>query len=319
MKKILPFVPPKYTTYNYIAALDVCAQNDKRMDKWYISKYILWRYVLSEDCIHIVRSGVFGDVSFMYQQNIWKRHIKNYYKNIFKSFLDDGFYVYCTNIDEYYIPSTHSYNNLHFPHDVLIYGYDMEKSLYYISTYSETGHYSTKEISMECFDRAWWSQYNRSYDQEISEGCVKALKLEENKEFMVDLNQMLNDLKLYVNSECVDVGYKPAVYGIDVYKCIDDYVVKAIKREISFEDCRMLKLVSEHKSIMLKRFQFLHANNIISGEMVERYEEIYNKSENIRMLQLKYLLTNDLSILYRIKNKINEISEKELELLSRII
>ncbi len=301
-----------------MGALDVCGHNDPRMDNLYLNLYIFWKYILSNDSIHIIKSGVFVDVPFLYKQHMWKRYIKDYYKSIFKALLDDDFYVYCTNVDEYYMAGTRPYNEYHFPHDVLIYGYDEEKQLYYIATYDNTGHYNKLEVSMDCFDKAWYSKYNRNYREDVSEGFLQGFKIEEAKDYVEDLNQIINDLKIYIDSKDVENENKPAAYGMKVYKHISDYISRGIVREIVFKDCRMLKLVSEHKALMLKRFEFLQNNQIISEQMVNDYKNIYTLSENTRMLQLKYIVTKNDNILFEIRDNVSRIADEEFRLLSKI-
>lgn len=40
-------------------------------------------------------------------------------------------------VDEYYIPNRYAYHNNHWVHDIMVYGYDNEKQIYYITVYNE--------------------------------------------------------------------------------------------------------------------------------------------------------------------------------------
>lgn len=137
-------------------------------------------------------------------------------------------------------------------------------------------------------------------------------------EIVESLDQIINDFKIYIDSKYVENGNEPAAYGMKVYKHISDNISRGIVREIVFKDCRMLKLVSEHKALMLKRFKFLQKNQIISEQMVNDYKNVYNMSENTRMLQLKCIVTKNDNILFAIRDNVSRIADEEFRLLSKI-
>lgn len=317
-EKILPYYSPTYCAYNYVGALDVCGQCDPQMNEWIVNSYILWKYNIDNNYITLIRSGVFGLIPFMYNHRMWKRHIKNNYREIFKTLLDDDFYVYYCNVDDYYIPTTSAYNKRHFPHDGLIYGYNENKHIYYVCAYNSTGIYTNFEVPMELFDKAWYSKYNMSDEEQLGEGTIIGLRLDPNAGYKADIDAIFKDIKRYVNSEIIDKNTIPVVFGLNVYKEIDKKINATIKGETVFKDKRLLKILSEHKLAMKRRFEFLYNNSIIPQDMLKDYGKVYDLAEITRMVHLKYSLTNNQKLLCKIRDNINRIGDEEYRLLNKI-
>lgn len=316
MKKILPYDEPAYSAYNYMGALNVCGQKDRRMEEWIMEKCVLWKYNINENRLTIMNSSVLSEIPFMHQHYMWKKHIKENYRDIFKALLDDGFYISYDNVDEYYIPSTGAYKNKHFWHDGLIYGYDDEKGKYYISTYNAKRKYTNFDVPMDLFDKAWHSKYNNSMQE--GEGTIIALRLDTTTEYKADANKIIENIKKYVDSVVVGIKQESTVFGFDVYKAIKKRIELAICDQIKADDIRLFKVFSEHKLMMKKRIEYLFKEAVLPLSFVNDYNNLFELTEKTRMIYLKYTFTKNKELLFAIKDNINKIANEEFRLLNKI-
>ena len=321
-KKVLPYFEPIYRTYNHMACLGVCAQGDPQMNYWALNNYTSW--VCSRNSfrqqkspqIGIPYASIWRTPPFFYHWRTAKKYVNNCYAEVFKAFINDGYYVYFTNVDDYYIKMKSAYKRYHFPHDGVITGYDEDKKVFYISAYSKSGHFENMEIPTAEFGRAWHSKYN---NDDPNDGTIVILKIVPDKGYTPDNNKMLNDIDEYVRSVVTpNSDSNDLVFGLKVYDELNAFFDAVVAGDCPCHDTRLLRIIYEHKLSMYRRLEYLCKESIVSPEIVDSYKMVLDTANKSCMLHLKYVITNNKGCLNKIQQNINIITDMETRLLSSV-
>lgn len=321
-KKILPYIAPTYRTYNYMACLDVCAQGDPRMDNWVLNYYTSWCCEKNETgnpkvpAVRIPYSQIWRVPIFFNHCRISKKYIQNCYTQVFKNFLNDGCYIYFNIVDDYYMQIKPAYKRYHYPHDGLITGYDEEKKVYYVSTYTKSGNFENVEVSFGEFNRAWHSRY---MDNTALGADIIGLKLHPEEKYEPLVDKILEDIHRYVSSEVTEEHKRQdSVFGLAVYHEIERFFQAVLQNGYPCYDKRLFRLIYEHKLSMYRRLKYLNEESIVPPETVKSYKEVLDIANKTYMLHLKYLMTDNTDCLCKMHQNIREIADRESRLLSKI-
>lgn len=229
-------------------------------------------------------------------------------------------------IDEYYWHSKSKYMKEHFHHDNLIYGYNLEEQkLYYLG-------YNSKMIFGEHV--VYFNEFILSF----TEDPVSTLKLikdftpellsettryvyHDNLTFDINIfKQYLVDFLESRNSFITHKGAEDSVFGLDIY---EQLIHKFIDRPKVIKDIRLYRIIWEHKMIMIKRVEYLKKNNHLSNEnyeyILENMRKLSGECIILRNIAMKYLLTNNESILSSIILKISQVKLAEKEVLEKLL
>ncbi|MEK3824795.1 MULTISPECIES: BtrH N-terminal domain-containing protein [Paenibacillus] len=236
--------------------------------------------------------------------------------------IDDGNYVYLS-IDQYYISSYRSFNKWHGAHDMLIYGYDQERGIFYIADFFDTTY---------CFSEADFKSVNKAFLSPYSEGewfkGVQLLKFKDHKiEFKFDLKLLIKQLKEYLYETKSSVDYKlieepgndSDSWGIGVYPFLINYIKE--NEEFVFSLVRSVHLLSDHKEVMLRGLEYLNTLNLITEYDLhfEAYTDIKKQCLVLRNICLKYMLTESTKDIQHVIDFINQIEIKERKAIQKLI
>ncbi len=149
---------PPINCYLHHAYPLTVAMSHKDFNSWFLSNYIQLEYSVQSKTINFLTYPICGtsclcplldykilDLEFIYISNI----------DIFdfiKTSINLGYYV-MTYTDEFSIPERISYvRKIHFRHDIMIYGYDSDKSLFNVIGYNEKLKYTSSCVSFSEFE-----------------------------------------------------------------------------------------------------------------------------------------------------------------------
>lgn len=293
---------------------------------WINEKYVNCYYkpacgALFDYCMpeqrYFVKSGVMLVQKFRFNKTIYQLEIFNFLKWA-KNLLSGGWYI-MGYFDEYYIPEKSSYQYRHFRHSMLIYGYDDESRLFYAMGYTSDRKYRSHCLTYDEFlssIRVDFSETEIYVKGGIERIEFDAFKLNPKCDFTFDLSRLYTVLLDYIN--CEDSGYRHQrglKYGFDCEREFVNYI-KAQKGE--YLDERYSRFFMELKELMVRRLKYLANEQIISQEMLPEYEKLCEQQKIIHLLFIKYNLTHDESIIYRLIEKMDNIIESEKNILPRI-
>lgn len=244
-------------------------------------------------------------------------------RDFFVQSIHNNYYIEA-KFNERYIPHRSAYQDYDHNHVNLIYGYDLDREVYYVMGYDENLMLSFFPVPFTELERATYT----GVPKEINEDYVHRICLASpEKDYKLNTELMISFLEDYlsgVNSfeRCAFITVPlNRVFGIKVYDCIID-CFDFIQR-----NHRVFYSLHEHKMVMLSRLDFLLENGILQSGQYDRIYQIYKditwKTEKILYMVLKHHINRDLSFSRGQKetlaNMLREIQRTELEILPELI
>ena len=129
-KKVeLPVSEPVYSTYQYQGSMAGLLRCNPSLRNWYLNHALMLRcnrkfltgYTTPE--VDVVNSS-WKNAPEVTEKRYSSEHLDGHIHYAVRSLLNDGYYVYYTGLDDFYIPGKSWYHEQHFYHDGLICGYD---------------------------------------------------------------------------------------------------------------------------------------------------------------------------------------------------
>ena len=234
------------------------------------------------------------------------------YLDLLKRMIDLGGYPH-GDYNEEYIPGKAAYQLKHHQHDFLLFGYDDEKQLFSSAGYLKDGRFQkffipyenmVKSISTLKRDRValnFW-KYNQDADFSLRPAAV------------------IEHLRAYLRSEATPKTFKKDSYfGFEAIEQLAHYYRKTAL-EKGFVDIRYTRGLMEHKFFMQKRIEYFSLKGYLTNDKSFLIaEDVYQTSQTIHFLALKYLMTRRQSSLDLALEKILETVEKEKEYLPQVL
>ncbi len=321
-KKIeLPLTEPMYSTYHHQGPATAIGVGNSAGKIWtlnnavnlFCNRKFLTGFTTPE--IEVENSS-WSDVPCIVKvlMPIW--FAGGYINPIIRNMLDKGFYVYFTDVDDYYVKGKSWYHERHFFHNGLICGYDQNNKTYSVYAYDSEWRYTKFKTTQDAFNAGRIAAQKKG-----RLGVFSAIKMiNENVQFSPET--VYSSLTGYLDS---DLGKYPfegegRVYGIAVHTYIAEYVMKLYRGEIPYErmDRRVFRLIWEHKKVMLERIikveEALHFDNTLS----EKYRSLVKEADNMRMLYVAYNMKRRDSVLPIISEKLLRLEKNEREILTEL-
>lgn len=318
----LPIYEPIYKTYQYQGSGAAIIDSNNPIRNWYLNEIMLLKCTRAffkgwgSPGIDIVNSSL-QDNPYLEKNKVPLKVLKGCTNQMIRNFIDLGYYVYFTEVDDYYIKNKSLYKERHLYHDGLICGYDKSNKTYCIYAHDSNWVYRKFWTPEICF----------------TNGCKSALKKQKyvniftlkvkNQDVEFSLTQVYNNLLKYLDSnlEKYPVDSDGIVYGIVVHTYISEYIMKLFRGEISyrFADWRILRLIWEHKKVMLERIVVIEKKLDLDNTLSELYKAIVKEADNIRMFYASYCMKRRDSILLIISKKLLTIEAREREILTQLL
>ncbi len=236
---------------------------------------------------------------------------------LIRNLIDNGYYVYFTGVDDYYIEGKSWYNKRHFDHDGLICGYDNEKKTYCIYAYDENWLYRKFWIPQKSFERG-----RVAITKTHTDGALYGMKARD-KNVRFSIPRVYKNLKKYLDSDLrkYPLRGKGNAYGIVVHKFLAEYVAKLYGGSIPYErmDWRIFRLLWEHKKFMLERILRIEKLLKLDDSHSRQYTPLIAKADKMRMLYASHHMRRRDSVLPILKRELLEIHDEEYRILSSLV
>ncbi|GAE88507.1 long-chain-fatty-acid-CoA ligase [Acetivibrio straminisolvens JCM 21531] len=245
--------------------------------------------------------------------------------------------------NEYYLPGRAAYHKYTHIHQTLLYGYDLDKEVFFGLGYDGRQRFVEAEYPFEIFREAYekgkaeydndfcWVKMHTAYLNRVFD--LKEPYQARIEIFLKKLNEYIYaipDESLLRKDVVIEMG-KNAKYGMQVYESILDNLKKLLKGEFK-HDYRTFHLLAEHKRGMLKKIEYFMSKNGLEqniGIYLKEYQNIVKGFENARLIYLRAELVdnNYETIIGQLKNKeaiqkvydiVNFNSDKEYQILCNI-
>lgn len=288
LKRILPFtLDSPFKSYNNSAAVGGVLFTEEYKDRYtpyYYSNNILLVSNEHQDL------GLADDI--WYKNECMDFH---YYatdmvdsdeiKNLICRMIEKGFYV-SGELDEIDIPYSRAYHKNHFFHDIFIYGYDLEKGLFYTGGFDTTLSFSLHEMDIKLLTVSLWKPLNSFFKgsrllffKPKSHPPINQINI---KLVLQRLQEMLMSTFEYADD------FPTWTYGLSVYTHVCSRLMGKInmKREVNGSTFFALY---EHKKMMCKRIHLLEQTGIkIPIEVKNTSTELLKKAEQLKNQFAKY-------------------------------
>lgn len=323
-KKIeLPLIAPIYSTYNNQGSGSAILATNPSIQNWYYNEVLMLTCTLkflngySSPEITVANS-IWNENPYLKKQLLNTRFLNGYTNYVIHKLIDEGYYVYFTEFDDYYIKGKSWYQEKHFPHDGCICGYDDENKTYCIYAYDQNWIYQKFWTPQSSFEEGRKASARVG---KIGYVCGIRPRLDD-VPFSPDA--ALERIKEYLNPVLepqIDKKGDKFVSGIIVHDYIADYIEKLYDGSIPYEktDRRVLRMIWEHKKAMLERIRLIEKNLLLGDTTSKSYEDVVKEADSARMLYALHHLRRRDSVLPIIRKKILSIKSLEYNLLTHLL
>lgn len=322
-KKVeLPLCEPIYCAYNHLGAGSSILTDNPSIRNWYLNEVMILsctkKFLTGYTSPQMnIRGGTHHSNPYLSKVRYDMRFLRGYISYVIKELLDQGYYVSFSGVDDYYLEGKSWYKQRHFAHDGLICGYDDEKKTYSILAYDCNWLYKKFCVKQSSFEKG-----RKSMSKNGVRGYIYGIKPKQDiVEF--DPKKMLQTLEryLYFDTGIEPTTKEPLVCGITVLDCIALYVEKIINGQIPYErsDKRVMRLIWEHKKLMLERLQKTEAVLGLDNETSKAYSSLVADADRIRMLYASHFASRRDSVLPIVLETLIKIKDAEEELLSEFL
>ncbi len=318
----LPIVEPIYGTYHKQGCGAATIHENQSVRNWYLNEAVNLRcnrkfltgFTTPE--VDVNMSDIYSN-PYLYKYWIPLQFTKGYINPIIREMIDQGFYIYFGDFDDYYIEGKTWYKQRHFYHDGLICGYNQKKKTYCIYSYDNNWICQKFETSQKAFNDA-----REAAMKNAGKGILCAIK-PSLEQVVFDSKIALEKIEEYLDSSLEK--YPPTdetpVYGIVIHDYIAMYIGKLQDGTIPYEkmDWRVFRLIWEHKKVMQERLEKMEEDLELDSKTSQEYKKLVKEADTMRMLYASHHMKRRDSVLPIIQNKLLELKEKEMRILTEFI
>jgi hypothetical protein len=336
--RLLPIVEPPITSYAWHAAIWGILGNYPKTQNWLFCNNVqLYGSIISETLVidFDPSMAVFYLCPFIMPQVIGRDFIAKHYrqtKDFIIEAIDADSYVLLTieqsEINELITGQKHDIFN----HLVFIRGYDLERNIFNVADFTFRNKYAWEELDIDLVDRAYGRVSREDDDIIHGRSGVVLFNYTDRTFFDFDfellkqgfVNYLSEDQKInQINHIMTTTSYfngLPKGAGLGVYPLIYQYI-EQLKSGKSSYDKRMPHVFYDHKIIMAQRIQYMLDNNYLLAEkqFVNPFDEIRDKSLQLRNLFLKCMISGSTSGLQKLIDGYKFIEEQERTLYPQVI
>ncbi|KAF6614391.1 hypothetical protein J2W97_004233 [Paenibacillus jamilae] len=218
-------------------------------------------------------------------------------------------------------------------HDLFIYGYDLDKKVFYIADYfsSPFPTYKHCKATFDEIEKAFKEKINYSDDLWDDIFGIQIISLNKWKKYEFNLEYFMQSLNDYINStntarkfELIEGipakmpelqlhGSLDPKFGMSIYDRLCDLA------DFNPQFLRAMHILYEHKVCMTKRVAFFGEIGLLDGDLYMNYFiEIEKRAETLRNYIIKQILKNNNSKRKKMISMITELASLELECLGKL-
>lgn len=348
-KKRLPVTKkPLITSWQWHATLFSILSEDENARKWIFSNYIQLR------CYNIIEiftgdemlladimpgSSSLKECPYLITSLMTKQQIESYCGDIIDFIIktiDLGGYVYGVFDEAKILSDSDVEVGYKFPHELFIYGYDLEGEGFYCGDFTFKDKYAHNKISFEDVRKGYEvitasEDHMFKDDYKGTRGLYVIFKNTDTCYYDVDITLIRDTLREYLNSQDTKNHFRmmrnrfnDTTFGVEVYDAVLNRIMYQVNKDEPDYDIRALHVMYDHKVLMLERIKYLMANGYLNydQEIIDSYKEVVKNMKAARNLLIKISISEDIREASRFKIYFNLAKEKEvsvlLEVLSRL-
>lgn len=321
-KKVeLPLVEPIYKTYHN-AIFSACIKENPSIRNYYLNEcFILecdrrFLFGFTTPTVNVLGCSAF-DNPYLEKQWFYMKYLKGHINSVIRNLIDDGYYIYFSSIDDYYVEGKTWYKERHFNHNGAICGYNQEDKTYCIYAYDKNWIHQ----------KFWTSQYgfNRGRKSTDKQGAPGAICATKPKSKIVEFSPKKACKKIIEYLDSNLEKYPPdndgKVYGIAVQDYVAKYVEMLFQNKIPYDrmDRRIFSIIWEQKKVLHETIQCIEKELYLDSDISGKYKLIVDEANTMRMLYASHRMRRRDSVLPVIQKKLLKVKEQEQELLNELL
>ncbi|QUI24691.1 hypothetical protein HZI73_21360 [Vallitalea pronyensis] len=322
---VLPLKYPPITCYEEQANILSILLNDERTLPWIYSNYIhseVYEHQGQETKVHFYKIPCdwlkIDSVPFSLVEKMGTT-----LDDFLMKAIDLGYYVRFT-IDAFHIPSYEV--DFHYPHHIMVHGYDQSKKKYHIADNFKLGKYSYEECTFQDMNNAYLSGVQEKVV--IKNPVFNLISLKKDFKYQFDIEFVSNALEAYITSANISLLHmrqneqhkKNWQYGFAQYRFLQNQIDNLMNNEY-FSGIRSFQFLFDHNSMMLDRIAYMGNSGFLkdSETHYKDYTVINKKCMTIRSFIIKYALSPNNKTLVKAKSLLSQIEESERKILQSLI
>lgn len=335
MKKILSVHYPSITGHPSTAGLFSVLENYENTKGWIYSNYIqlaagvrnghiygggsidaiiLPAYHAEKTCPFIIHSLLTRKTVDIVSNDILDFIIK---------MIDTDNYLYLVADQSYFIPKKRK----PFPHDMFIYGYDLENELLFVAdfSFSEADKYTYEEINMYDFKKGYEAITEEQDFHYYERGGIGLFHFDINASYKFDHEFVKEQFKEFKDSidfserfRSTDNPFDRRGYGLSAY----DILIEFLKQDGSeyWGMRKSLSVFRDQKKLMVDRLQYMYEQEYLNdNSLLTEYEEMLQQQNGMLLLFLKYEITKEKKYIKKLIQGLEEIKNREARCLEKLL
>lgn len=321
-KVVLPLCEPLLSTYHYEGSVCSILHDNPTIENWYLNNVVGLRcnraFIGSYTTPEVsVWNSSFFENPYIERIPFPLKYLGVHLHDVIRSLIDEGYYVFISALDDFYIEGKSWYQERHFNHDCLIFGYDQTDQTYHMLAYDQKWRYQPFKTSKKGVEAARKSSFRTQYF-----GNLYALKpFSERVE--LDEKQVLRELETYLDStwEKYPPSENEFAYGAIVHDYMTVYLYKQFLGAFPYEriDRRIFRALWEQKRLMLKRIEAFEEKLNLGTSLSESYAPCVKEADAMRMLYASHVLKRRDSVLPTLQKRVLLLKEAERIVLEQFI
>ncbi|MBB3114047.1 hypothetical protein FHS18_006163 [Paenibacillus phyllosphaerae] len=326
MKQLPLYDPRIYGRMYYSFPLSIIA-NEEGFENWFYSSFI---QLQSSDVTETLARGV-ADYRFFYVSSpLCYEQVLDIEAYPFEAFsegitkfiedaVDTGKYVYAY-VDKYYVSDNPFFQKRHYMQETLIHGYDRESR-----TFSIIGFNKQRLFAPSVVPYADIANGIRHVDWNQSAPLfLLRAKKRAHTPFRPDEVYLLLDEYLQASNSCSRIGSpersEGLVFGMDTYEALAFSLQRLLEDKAPIvTNIASLHVLWEHKKMMLRRLEYMCANNIIppDSSRADQWGQIINLVDLCKRRLMKFEFKGDPGLIGQIVADLSSIRQREEALLRK--
>lgn len=317
----LPLFPPIYSTYHHQGASSAVLCKNDSIRNWHLNNALNLQcstFFLTKNYSNLfmtIEKSSFKENPCLDRRWMTAAYSKGYTNFVIKEMLNDGYYVYFSFVDDYYIEGKSFYQQRHFIHDGMICGYDQTDRTFSVYAYDNAWRYRVFKTPQKCFEDA----RRAAQDNPPNFWGIKA------KDTVIKLKPLdvCHTLQRYLKSAALQQPYdrEKDVGGIVVHDYIALYLDKLMDGSVPYEkmDWRIFRVLWEQKVFMQERIRKFEKLFRFSDQISEAYQKVAAEANHIHLLYASHHLKRRDNVLPVIKEKLLKLKNEEMILLTSFV
>ncbi len=249
--------------------------------------------------------------------SIGTRFTKDQTNRIIEELIREGYYVYFTDFDNYYLRGKFQFQKKHTYDSGMIFGFDRDNKTFSLYAYDEDYVYRAFQTPQKAVNAA-----RAAASEKGVYGMLYGFRPKE-EEVSFCPQTVIDNIRQYAEASTLryPVGGVDTVRGIAVQRCVALYLDKLMEGAIPFEYAErgIFELLWEHKNVMLTCIRRLEQEYGLIGDAGDRYGVLVDQMSILKLLYRSCESSKDSAVLFDIREKVLRAYKLEQEVLKAFL